>query len=141
MSKYKKDEVQGEDGQINFGEQNIQELLNINISQNEKLLEEKINVQASKHKFQQLIDSLLKIKKGLFQEGLQMDESCIRLANIFSSEQQAKLLISMEKLNSTNFSIFNLWNIKQVNKEDIKQSTLTKQQKATSIRREQVDLQ
>ena len=52
-----------------------------------------------------------------------MEESISTLRCILNSDQTAKLLIMMEKYRPADFSIFNIWNIKKLNKEQIKLQT------------------
>ena len=54
-----------------------------------------------------------------------MDESIERLRKVLTAEQTAKFLILMEKFKSKEeLSVFNLWNIKKVNKEDLVLKTI-----------------
>ena len=56
---------------------------------------------------------------------MKIDESIERMRKILSQEQTAKFLILMEKFKSKEeFSVFNLWNIKKLTKEDMVMSTL-----------------
>ena len=56
---------------------------------------------------------------------MKIDESIERTRKILTPEQTAKFLILMEKFKSEDkFSVFNLWNIKKVNKEDMVMRTV-----------------
>jgi len=56
---------------------------------------------------------------------MRMDESIERLRKVLTAEQTAKFLILMEKFKSKEeLSVFNLWNIKKVNKEDLVLKTI-----------------
>ena len=56
---------------------------------------------------------------------MKIDESIERMRKTLSQEQTAKFLILMEKFKSKEeFSVFNLWNIKKLTKEDMVMSTL-----------------
>lgn len=142
MSKYKKDEIQQiwkqhneqinrehlqEDDEKADGEvrnmHTINSILDISVEQNHLLIKEQANIRCIKQRYQEHIDNLLKCKKGLFKESRNMEESISTLRSILASEQTAKLLIMMEKYRPTDFSIFNIWNIKQLDKEQIKKQT------------------
>lgn len=56
---------------------------------------------------------------------MRIDESIERLRKVLTVEQTAKFLILMEKFKSKEeLSVFNLWNIKKVNKEDLVLKTI-----------------
>ena len=56
---------------------------------------------------------------------MKIDESIERTRKILTPEQTAKFLILMEKFKSEDkFSVFNLWNIKKVKKEDMVMRTV-----------------
>ena len=46
-----------------------------------------------------------------------MDNSILKLKDILTSEQTAKLLVMLEKFNHKDFSVFNLWKIKKYDKD------------------------
>lgn len=128
MSKYKKDEIQqiwkqhneqinrehlSDDPEAHLKNMHtINSVLDISVDQNKKLIQEQSNIKCIKQRYQEHIDNLLKCKKGLFKESRNMEESISTLRSILTSEQTAKLLIMMEKYRPTDFSIFNIWNIK-----------------------------
>ena len=58
---------------------------------------------------------------------MRIDESIERLRTVLTVEQTAKFLILMEKFKSKEeLSVFNLWNIKKVNKEDLVLKTINR---------------
>ena len=130
MSKYKKDEVQtgnqdksmsSEDGGENEQKgQTINQMLNITLEQNEKLIQEAHKIKQVKNNFQHLIDNLLRCKKELFVQSKNIDTFMRGVKSVLSSQQTAYLLILMEKFKQMEeFSVFKLWNIKQHNHEDL----------------------
>ena len=139
MSKYKKDELAAkqqlnkdgseseyEQNQVDFSDQQsyqaetINQLLEIDIGQNKKMLEEKENIKVIKIKIQALINNLLECKKGISKESMNIDKCVMNMKSQLTSEQTAKFLILMEKFKSKEeFSVFNLWKIKSVSKQDV----------------------
>lgn len=138
MSKYKKEEIQAineqydqeqkiqmvmheeEDDNGAMNCQTINQLLDINVEQNEKLREEQIEIKKIKGNFQNIIDTMLKSKKQLFKESMKIEESIERVRHVLSPEQTAKFLILMEKFKSKKeFSVFSLWNIRELDQKNV----------------------
>ncbi len=72
---------------------------------------------------------MLKCKKGLFKESMEIENAIERLRAGFSHEQLAKFLILMEQFKTREqFSVFNLWNIKKTNKNEIVSKSISFQQ-------------
>ena len=61
---------------------------------------------------------MLDCKKQLFKESMQFEKNLENIRNILKNDQIAKFLILMEKFKTKEeFSVFNLWNIRKLNKE------------------------
>ena len=71
-----------------------------------------------------MIDTLLKCKKELFVQSKNIDSFMRGVKSVLSTEQTAYLLILMEKFKEMEeFSVFKLWNIKQVNQKDLNENS------------------
>lgn len=75
-------------------------------------------MKSQKQKFESLIHRLLQVKKRFFEETALLDETIDKMRQVLSLEQQAKMLVLLEKMKDRpELGIFQLWGIKKVKKK------------------------
>lgn len=77
----------------------MNELLDLSPEQLQKLKKEQMKILEQKEKFQSIFNVLLEKKKEMFKETAKLEQCLMRLRSYLSTEQTAKFLILLEKVN------------------------------------------